>query len=268
YLPPELRNNPDLQARAIIVKRLQMLPVEFVVRGYLMGNAWKEYKKHGTVGGVKMPAGLREGDPLPQPLFTPTTKSETGHDVSITFDQMVEILKAWLVQIGSTRDALELAKEARQMALDLYQRGQEHAKSRRVRILDTKFELGLDTDGRLTLGDEVLTPDSSRFCMEERYSDDMAAGRKPSTSDKQYVRDEGAQIETPFVWEDGEKQGQPIVGIDNLDPEDEAHVDFVSDLEWPQDVPANTTGIYTAIFERLSGVPLATFQANVMKIAA
>ena len=264
YLPIELRNNPDLQSRAMVVRKLRMLPVEFVVRGNLMGSALKSYRVDGTVCGIKLPDGLKPGSELLEPLFSPTDKSETGHDQAITFDEMVELLTRWLVENGIVRDALELANEARDLALELYKRARERAKAKGIRVLDTKFEFGLDAKGRLTVADEILTPDSSRFTTEEEYQAAMLEGKEPKTSDKQYVRNIGATIETPFF----DAEGKSIVGINKLKPEIEAHVDFVAELPWPEETMKRTTVIYLEICEKLTGVALTMFQHDVMDIAA
>ncbi len=263
YLPEKLRGNPDLQVRAIIVKKLMMLPVECVIRGNLMGSGWKSYQNDGTVCGIKLPDGLVAGSELPRPILTPTTKSNTGHDAAITFEEMIEILEGWIKENGLNEDAQLLAGKVRELSLELFIRGRDYGKEHKVRVLDTKFELGLDENGTLTVGDEVLTPDSSRFTKEDEYLAAMAAGKEPKTSDKQYVRNEGAKIETPFTGEDS----KPIVGLNNLEPENEEHVDWVAELEWPDDVLDKTTAIYLEVCAALVGSDLVDFQAETMNIA-
>jgi len=164
----------DLRGRALRVKRLRMLPVECVVRGYLSGSGWKDYGRTGTVSGLALPEGLRESDQLPEPLYTPSTKAEEGHDEAIDFDQTVEL-------IGDRA----LAERVRDASLRVYGAIAEYARERGVILADTKFEFGLDADGALVLGDEVCTPDSSRFWPADEYE----PGHGQPSFDKQYVRD-------------------------------------------------------------------------------
>ncbi len=164
----------QVEGRAMLVKRLKPVPVEAVVRGYLAGSGWAEYQKSGSVCGVALPAGLRNADKLPAPIFTPATKAEMGdHDENISFERMVQI-------IGP-----ELATRIRDISIQLYQRAADYALTKGIIIADTKFEFGLDADGTLTLMDEVLTPDSSRYWPVESY----APGSNPPSYDKQFVRD-------------------------------------------------------------------------------
>jgi phosphoribosylaminoimidazole-succinocarboxamide synthase len=164
----------QVRGRAMLVKRLKPLPVEAVVRGYLAGSGWKEYQENGAVCGVKLPAGLRNASKLPEPIFTPATKAEMGdHDENISFERMSEIVGA------------ELAERVRSVAIQLYKTAAALALTKGIIIADTKFEFGLDADGTLTLMDEVLTPDSSRFWPVEGY----AEGINPPSYDKQFVRD-------------------------------------------------------------------------------
>jgi phosphoribosylaminoimidazole-succinocarboxamide synthase len=163
-----------LAGRAVIVRRLKALPIEAVVRGYLAGSGWKEYQKSGAVCGIELPRGLQLAAPLPQPLFTPATKAPSGqHDENIPYAQVAGMLGA------------ALAAQLRERALALYGFAAEHARSRGIIIADTKFEFGLDARGALTLIDEVLTPDSSRFWPADSYR----VGESPASFDKQYVRD-------------------------------------------------------------------------------
>ena len=163
-----------LEGRAVIVRRLRALPIEAVVRGYLSGSGWKDYQRSGEVCGIALPAGLELGSQLPQPLFTPATKARPGaHDENIPFGEVAAL-------IGP-----ELAVAMRDTALELYAFASEHARRRGIIIADTKFEFGVDTDGRLTLIDEVLTPDSSRFWPVDSYR----VGVSPPSFDKQFVRD-------------------------------------------------------------------------------
>ena len=164
----------QVRDRAMLVKRLKPLPVEAVVRGYLAGSGWAEYQKSGSVCGVALPPGLRNADKLPAPIFTPATKAEMGdHDENISFDRMAGIIGA------------DLATRVRDISIQLYQRAADFALTKGIIIADTKFEFGLDADGTLTLMDEVLTPDSSRYWPVESY----APGSNPPSYDKQFVRD-------------------------------------------------------------------------------
>jgi phosphoribosylaminoimidazole-succinocarboxamide synthase len=163
-----------LAGRAVIVRRLKALPIEAVVRGYLAGSGWKDYQKSGAVCGIELPRGLQLAAPLPQPLFTPATKAPSGqHDENIPYAEVAALLGA------------ALAAQLRERALALYGFAAEHARSRGIIIADTKFEFGLDARGTLTLIDEVLTPDSSRFWPADSYR----VGESPPSFDKQYVRD-------------------------------------------------------------------------------
>ncbi|MGR2663791.1 phosphoribosylaminoimidazolesuccinocarboxamide synthase [Chromobacterium haemolyticum] len=165
---------PQVAGRAVVAKRLKPVPIEAVVRGYLAGSGWKEYRQSGTVCGLALPAGLREADKLPEPIFTPSTKAAVGdHDENISYQRCEEIVGA------------ELAAQVRDTAIKLYRAAAEFAASRGIIICDTKFEFGLDENGVLTLMDEALTPDSSRFWPADSY----APGGNPPSFDKQFVRD-------------------------------------------------------------------------------
>lgn len=165
---------PLVAGRAVVAKRLQPVAIEAIVRGYLVGSGWKEYQQSGTVCGIELPAGLQEAEKLPEPIFTPSTKAEVGdHDENISFAQCAAI-------IGQ-----DLAEQVRDVSIALYQAAVEYAATRGIIIADTKFEFGLDADGTLTLMDEVLTPDSSRFWPADSYQ----VGSNPPSFDKQFVRD-------------------------------------------------------------------------------
>ncbi len=169
---PEERD--QVAGRAIVVKRLKALPVEAIVRGYLVGSGWADYQKTGRVCGIPLPAGLRQADKLPEPLFTPSTKAAVGaHDENIDFARCEALLGA------------DIAARVRDAAIALYKAAAEYALTRGIIIADTKFEFGLDEAGTLTLIDEVLTPDSSRFWPADQYE----VGKNPPSYDKQYVRD-------------------------------------------------------------------------------
>ena len=165
---------PLVEGRAVVAKRLTPVPVEAIVRGYLVGSGWKEYQQSGTVCGIPLPAGLKEAAKLPEPIFTPSTKAAVGdHDENISFARCEEIIGA------------ALAAKVRHTAIALYSAAVEYAATRGIIIADTKFEFGLDEDGTLTLMDEALTPDSSRFWPADSY----AEGSNPPSFDKQFVRD-------------------------------------------------------------------------------
>jgi phosphoribosylaminoimidazole-succinocarboxamide synthase len=167
----------QLRRRSMLVERAEMFPVECVVRGYISGSAWKEYKASGKVCGISLPAGLRESEELPEPIFTPATKAVTGHDENISFDAMCEIVD------------VETATILRDLTLRVYKKAAAYARQRGIIIADTKFEFGRTAKG-ITLADEVLTPDSSRFWPADKY----APGRAQESYDKQYVRDYLEQI--------------------------------------------------------------------------
>ena len=211
--PEALRAHADeLRGRAMLCRRAEMLPVECVARGYLAGSGWKEYVASGRVCGIPLPQGLRESDRLPEPIFTPATKAAMGdHDENITFDQAVGILGA------------DVAERVRELTLSLYREAHAHAAERGIILADTKFEFGW-IDGELTLCDEALTPDSSRYWP----ADDYEPGRGQRSFDKQIVRD----------WLEQS-------GWDKTPP----------GPELPDDVVARTRARYIEVYERLTGEP-------------
>ena len=175
---------PQVAGRSMLVKRLKPLPVEAVVRGYLAGSGWKEYQHNGSVCGVKLPAGLKNASKLPEPIYTPAAKAAVGeHDENITFEQTVEMI------------GLDLATRIRDISIQLYKSACGIAITKGIIIADTKFEFGLDAQGTLTLMDEVLTPDSSRFWPAESYQKSYAEGINPPSYDKQFVRDWLEQVQ-------------------------------------------------------------------------
>ena len=172
-LPEAVQSHADqIGRRAMVVKKAQPLAIECVVRGYLAGSGWKEYQKQGTVCGISLPDGLENSSQLPDPIFTPATKAEEGHDENINFDEAVNI-------VGKN-----IAEQARELSIELYKRGRDHASEKGIIIADTKFEFGI-FEGELILIDEVLTPDSSRFWPADLY----APGKSQPSFDKQFVRD-------------------------------------------------------------------------------
>jgi phosphoribosylaminoimidazole-succinocarboxamide synthase len=207
----------EFRGRGMRVKRLKMLPVECVVRGYLSGSGWKDYQATGRVSGIDLPPGLSESEQLAEPIFTPSTKAEVGHDEAIDFDQAAELA-------GSE----ELAARLRDASLEVYTRIASYARERGIILADTKFEFGLDEEGVLTLGDEVCTPDSSRFWPADRYE----VGRGQPSFDKQYVRD----------WASG-------TGWDKAPPAPAI----------PDDVVEQTRERYVTAYERLSGEPFSAW---------
>jgi len=202
----------DLQRRSMIVKKAKPLAVECIVRGYLSGSGWKEYKQSRTVCGIQLPAGLTESAELPEPIFTPSTKAEAGHDENISFEQAGKI-------VGK-----DLATQASDLSLKIYQAGRDYARQRGIIIADTKFEFGL-SEGKLILIDEVMTPDSSRFWPAHQYQ----PGRGQPSFDKQFVRD---YLET-LDW--NKTPPGPVL---------------------PPDVVAKTSAKYLEAYERLTGKKL------------
>src|SRR5215203_1869343 len=207
----------ELRGRALRVKRLRMLPVECIVRGYITGSGWKDYQRSGSVSGVGLPAGLQESEQLPEPIFTPSTKAEEGHDEAID-----------LAEAGRLVGSDELAARLRDVSVAVYSAVAAHARERGVILADTKFEFGLDAGGTLTLGDEVCTPDSSRFWPADRYE----PGRGQPSFDKQYVRDWAAGT--------GWDKSPPAPAI-------------------PDDVVAATRDRYVTAYERLAGEPFSAW---------
>jgi phosphoribosylaminoimidazole-succinocarboxamide synthase len=203
---------PEVAGRGIRVRRLDMYPVECVVRGYLSGSGWREYREAGSVCGIELPQGLSESDRLPEPIFTPATKAERGaHDENVSFERAGEI-------VGSR----PLMEELRRISIELYRHAADHAAERGIILADTKFELGSSPGAEVVLGDEVLTPDSSRFWPADEYE----PGRPQRSFDKQYVRD----------WLDR-------AGWDHTPPAPEL----------PDDVVANTRARYIEAYERITG---------------
>ncbi len=178
---PEFFRNERFEGRSMLCRKLEMLPIECIVRGYITGSGWASYEKDGTVCGIRLPEGLKNCDKLPEPIYTPSTKAEIGdHDENISFERSVEVLEKQFPGRGQ-----ELAEKLRDSTLALYKKCADYALGRGIIIADTKFEFGLDENGELVLGDEVLTPDSSRFWPLEGYE----PGKSQPSFDKQFVRD-------------------------------------------------------------------------------
>ncbi len=178
---PEFFRNENFDGNSMKCKKLDMLPIECIVRGYITGTGWESYQKNGTVCGIKLPQGLQESEQLPEPIYTPTTKAELGlHDEHITFEDTVEILEKQYPGKGA-----QYAETIKDCTISLYKKCAEYARSKGIIIADTKFEFGLDENGTVVLGDEMLTPDSSRFWPVEGY----VCGKSQPSFDKQFVRD-------------------------------------------------------------------------------
>ena len=207
----------EVLGRAMVVKRLEMLPIECIVRGYITGSGWSDYQSSGRVSGIELPEGLEESQQLPEPLFTPSTKAEVGHDEAINFEQAAEL-------VGDA----ELTERVRDAAIELYRFAAEYARGRGVILADTKFEFGLDSAGQLTVGDEVLTPDSSRYWPLEGYE----IGRGQPSFDKQFVRD--------WATASGWDKSEPAPAL-------------------PEDVVAGTTARYAEAYELITGEPLSAW---------
>ena len=205
--------------RSMECKRLVMLPIECVVRGYLSGSGWKSYQESGSVCGISLPEGLRESDQLPEPIFTPTTKAAEGHDEPLTAEQGAAL-------VGDDRFA-----ELERISIELYLTASESAATRGIIIADTKFELGLDEDGNVVLGDEAFTPDSSRFWPASEYE----PGRAQPSFDKQFVRDYAESL-----------------GWDKASP----------GPELPDEVVAGTRARYLEAFEQITGIPFDEYAAD------
>ncbi len=206
---PEEFQTPEFEGRSMIVRKLKMLPIECIVRGYITGSGWSNYKQTGTVCGIKLPDGLQESQKLPEPIFTPTTKAAEGHDENISFEEVCNL-------IGT-----DLANEVKNKTIEIYKKCAEYALSKGIIIADTKFEFGLDENNNLVIGDEVLTPDSSRFWPADEYE----VGKSQKSFDKQYLRD----------W----------LKANNWSKE--------SGIPIPQDVIDTTVAKYIEAYERITG---------------
>jgi len=210
----------EVRGRAMAVQKLEMLPVECVVRGYITGSGWTDYQATGSVSGIELPPGLEESHRLPTPIFTPSTKAETGHDEAIDFDQAAELV--------GDRDLMARVRDA---SVALYGFAADHARERGVILADTKFEFGLDPSGELVVGDEVLTPDSSRYWPADTYE----PGHGQPSFDKQYVRD----------WASAS-------GWDKTPPAPQV----------PEDVVEGTCARYVEAYEKITGEPFDAWLAR------
>ena len=214
---PEFFQNDDFAGRSMLCRKLEMLPIECIVRGYITGSGWASYQENGTVCGIRLPEGLKESEKLPEPIFTPSTKAEIGdHDENISYEESIAVLEKAYPGRGE-----ELAKGIRDNTIAIYNKCAEYAREHGIIIADTKFEFGLNEKGELVIGDEMLTPDSSRFWPLEGYE----PGKSQPSYDKQFVRD----------WL-------------------KANPD--SDYNLPQDVIDKTIGKYLEAYELLTGKKL------------
>ena len=208
----------EVRGRAVLVERLEMVPVECVVRGYITGSGWKDYQASGAICGIELPEGLQESEQLPEPIFTPATKADVGdHDENVDFDRAAEIV--------GDRPLLE---ELRRLSIAIYSHAAEHARDRGIILADTKFEFGRRPDGTIVLGDEVLTPDSSRFWPTDGYE----PGQGQPSFDKQYVRD--------WATQSGWDKAPPAPPL-------------------PDDVIARTRELYVDAYERITGAPFSAW---------
>lgn len=233
YIPDScahLHNRPELQCRAVFVRRVEMLPIECIVRGYLTGSGLTAYKKTGKVCGHILPPGLQDGSELPTPIFTPTTKAEVGHDEHLDTPAVLDKYGHWVENIS----------------LLLYNQARVYTLTRGIILADTKFELGL----KGKLADEILTPDSSRFWDIDQWGVAMSQGQTPQAWDKQFVREYAKKL-----------------GIHKRDPKNQADYDWVRAQVIDPSCLVQTSDIYHAIFRRLVGMDLTTFQQDVMNIA-
>ncbi|MBX4191354.1 MAG: phosphoribosylaminoimidazolesuccinocarboxamide synthase [Candidatus Doudnabacteria bacterium] len=235
YLPVHLSGNRELWKRAQIVKKLQPIPAECIVRGHITGTGYKDYKKTGMICGILLPEGLRDGDQLPQPLFTPSTKAKKGHDQNVSETELSEIIASEMKI--SLAKAQRLVRTLKRYSLEIYRQGYEYAKSKGIILADTKLEFGLDENGDVVLMDEVLTPDSSRnwlvhdWCVAPYQTD-----KAPTGFDKQPVRDAGTRAALP----NGE-----VIDISTFkDPDDATQIRVVQSWVVPESELVATTDRY------------------------
>ena len=220
---PEYFRKPEFDGNSMMCRKLTMLPIECIVRGYITGSGWASYQKNGTVCGITLPEGLKESDKLPEPIYTPSTKAEIGdHDENISFEQSVEVLEKEFPGKGR-----EYAEKLRDYTIALYKKCADYALTKGIIIADTKFEFGLNEDGEIVLGDEMLTPDSSRFWPAEGYE----PGHGQPSFDKQFARD----------WLKSDAN-------ENREEPDKWYL--------PQDIVDKTIGKYLQAYEMLTGSPL------------
>lgn len=236
FLPYALQGNAALQKRAIVIEKFDMIPIEVIVRGYITGSGWEAYQKtapHHEVCGHRLPPGLKDGDQLPEPIFTPTTKAAEGHDEHMNVE---EVRKRWPM--------------VEPTALNIFRLASRSARERGIIVADTKFEFGFDRNGILGLGDERLTPDASRHWKFDDWTESRTTGTSPKSYDKQFVREWGKTM-----------------GIHKRNPLNPADVEYVHSLTVPQDVIEKTTEIYRRLSPKMiAGMSLETFQRTEMGI--
>lgn len=240
----------DILSRGLIVENLQgkMWDFEMIFRHHIGGSVFKKYQETGQAGGQQLPIGLPQWSKLEEPIFTPSTKEEIGHDINVD--------AAYFFKVMEERGIYDEAQLVVTQLADAYKKAYKYAAEKGVLILDTKFEVA-----GLTLADEILTPDSSRFVKEDDWQEAMKKGQNPKFLDKQPIRDWGSIVETPFY-----KDGKQIIGINNLKPENPAHVEFVHGLTVPDKVISDATDRYLKIFRLLTGFSLDNYQGRIMGI--
>ncbi len=240
--------------RCIMMRKVKVQPYELIFRAHIGGSVWKKYLDTGIVAGQQLPSGLTKWQKLESPIFTPSTKAEHGHDVNITADEYFEAMG-------------DLGHQTVDVLGNAYGRAYDFAASKGILILDTKFEAG----DPFLLIDEVLTPDSSRFTTDEDYERAMAEKRDPVFWDKEPARDWGRTVETPFYEDGGPGVGQPIVGINNLDPDNGQHRVFIHNAlvpKIPRSIVDEASARYLQIFEMIVGMSLDEYQKTKMAVAA
>lgn len=235
YLPKYARGNGELHDGALVVRKHEVLPIECIVRGYLTGSGWRDYKATGKVCGIELPPGLHDGSRLEFPIFTPSTKAEVGHDENIDADGVEQ----------------KYGRAPGSISCEIYRRARVYAEPRGVIIADTKFELSTNR----VLVDEVLTPDSSRFWDKEEWSEANKAGKSPSGFDKEPVRQWGLTLETPFSDKDGRR-----LKFNQLSNENPEHLEYVAGIEVPDEVVFDTARRYQAILQKLTGRTLSDWR--------
>jgi phosphoribosylaminoimidazole-succinocarboxamide synthase len=238
FLDPSLHGNTVLQTQAVVVKKLSMIPVECIVRGYLTGSAWAEYQKDQSAYGYALPAGLHDGSRLPEPIFTPTTKSPDGHDESIPVKEVTDRYGMWIAD----------------ESLRIFNIAADRCDRQGFIVADTKLEFG---DNRI-LGDEWITPDSSRFWRKVEWEEANAQRTAPASYDKEVVRQWGKKVVTPFG----------VTGLNKLDPKKAEHLDFVHSLEVPTEVLKIYSEKTHCLFAALAGLSLAYYHQHVFGLAS
>lgn len=246
YLPAPLQENREIQTRGLVVRKCRMFKAECVVRGYLTGSGWRDYQQTGKVCGHKLSPRLHDGSCLPEPIFTPATKAETGHDQNISFEELIPLA-------GGYRTAVNL----RDLSLLLYKRALRYSLQCGIILADTKFEFGMGPYDQIMLCDERLTPDSSRLWKKDHWDAAVLEKKSPSGYDKEPVRQWGNSLTTPFG-----------VAFSKLDPDNLEHVVWVHSLTIPREVVEPMTNRCIEIARILTGKPLARFQERDMGVRA